>query len=405
MSAWRTSRLPTEQGRVSGYPDLEHTMRDMMFGSLFMAGFECSTKQYWDGRRLDLLTSTRHFELCERDYEQCLRHGLTAARDGFRWNQISPKPGIYDWSSIRPMLQASRRTGMTVIWDLCHYGYPDWLNFWSDYFVEEFARYTTEAVKLIKAETGRRPMICPMNEVSFWAWLGGKEGKMTPAVVERGSDVKRQLIRAKLASIAAARAVDPDTVVICAEPLINMVTDSHEPEDEDAARAYHEAQYETVDHLLGRACPELGGHAGTIDVIGINYYPHNQWRIRGGFIPLGHCCYKPLSELLVEVWDRYRKPLFIAETGCEKSARAAWMHYIGQEVRAAMAAGVPIHGICLYPITDYEGWDNGRLCETGLFSLPDERGIRKVHTPLHDELKRQKTLFEQAPGALFSWAA
>src|SRR3712207_8963919 len=34
-------------------------------------------------------------------------------------------PGRYDWSSFLPMLRAARDRGIQVIWDLCHYGWPE----------------------------------------------------------------------------------------------------------------------------------------------------------------------------------------------------------------------------------------------------------------------------------------
>ena len=59
----------------------------------------------------------------------------------------------------------------------------------------------------------------------------------------------------------------------------------------------------------------------------------------------------------------------------------------------AMAAGVPIEGVCLYPVTDYPGWDNERHCPVGLFSQPDAAGARKIAANLADELRRQQALF------------
>lgn len=56
-------------------------------------------------------------------------------------------------------------------------------------------------------------------------------------------------------------------------------------------------------------------------------------------------------------------------------------------------AGVPIVGICLYPVTDYSGWDNDRACEVGLFCTADEAGERRGYRPFADELKRQQMLF------------
>jgi hypothetical protein len=45
------------------------------------------------------------------------------ARDGLRWHLIETSPGYYDWSSFLPMLKAANRTGIRIIWDLCHHGW------------------------------------------------------------------------------------------------------------------------------------------------------------------------------------------------------------------------------------------------------------------------------------------
>src|SRR5512138_910297 len=114
-------------------------MRVWPFPSTFLAGFECSSHRRGDRRRLDLVKATRHDQLCAQDYALAAEHGLRGVRDGFRWHLIEPEPGRYDWDSIRPMLAAARNAGVSVIWDLCHYGYPDWLDLWSEDFPKRFA--------------------------------------------------------------------------------------------------------------------------------------------------------------------------------------------------------------------------------------------------------------------------
>src|SRR5437879_5692056 len=99
--------------------------------SYFLGGFECSTKRRVDGRRLDLVESTGHARLFAADYRSLKRHGIHAARDGLRWHLIEQRPGVYDWSSALPMLRAACACDLQVIWDLCHYGWPDWLDIWS----------------------------------------------------------------------------------------------------------------------------------------------------------------------------------------------------------------------------------------------------------------------------------
>ena len=93
------------------------------------------------------------------------------------------------------------------------------------------------------------------------------------------------------------------------------------------------------------------------------------------------------------MWRRFERPILIAETGAEGSGRASWLHYVCCEVRAAMGEGVTVEGLCLYPILDYHGWANDRLCATGLLSSPDEAGVRRVHQPLADELQAQARRF------------
>ena len=148
--------------------------------------------------------------------------------------------------------------------------------------------------------------------------------------------------------------------------------------------------------LTGNAAPELGGRPDYLDIAGLNYYPDNQWFVKGGTIPLGHDLYRPLHDLLAEFHARYGRPLYLAETGAERSARAAWLHYVAGEVRAALAQGVPVEGICLYPILDYPGWENGRPCDVGLFSSPTRpasgavcRAARRGAAPPAGDLRRR----------------
>jgi hypothetical protein len=154
--------------------------------------------------------------------------------------------------------------------------------------------------------------------------------------------------------------------------------------------------YQAYDWILGMAEPQLGGDPSLIDIIGVNYYPHNQWYFKGPTIPMGHHEYRPLSDMLVDMAERYGKPLTISETGAEGSGRPAWLHYICDEVREAQRRGTRIEGICLYPITAYPGWDNSRHCDVGLFSTIVANGERHVYQPLADELERQRKLFSEA---------
>ena len=146
----------------------------------------------------------------------------------------------------------------------------------------------------------------------------------------------------------------------------------------------------------GREAPHLGGDMKYLDLLGVNYYPDNQWYFAGPTvssprtIDRRHCHYRPFRQMLREAQDRYGRPVFIAETGCEDDGRAEWLRYVGREVRAALRMGVPVAGLCLYPILDYPGWDDDRHCHTGLWGYCDASGARDVYQPLARELHRQQ---------------
>ena len=358
-----------------------------------MAGFECSTQRRRDGLRLDLIAATRHDVFARADYGACAGFGMRTIRDGLRWHLIERAPGVYDWSSWRPMIRAARAAGVQVIWDLCHYGWPDFLDLWSPQWVQSFSAFTEAAARVFREETGETPLWCPVNEISFFTWSAAEVGYFFPAELGRGPELKRQLVRAAVAGAEACLRVDRRARFVWCEPLIKI-----EPRDEHPlheAEQLHATQYEAFDMIAGFCAPELGGRPELLDIVGLNYYPHNQWYYQGPTIPMGHHAYTDLRELLGHVAQRYRRPLLISETGAERAARAPWLHYVCEETRAAMAAGADILGLCLYPVLAYPGWDNDRHCDVGLFGTPEGGGERTVYQPLADELARQERAFRQ----------
>src|SRR3954469_23726850 len=143
-------------------------MNTGLFRSFIIGGFECSTHRLRNGRRLDLVHSTRHDEFAASDYRLLQSHGILTARDGLRWTLIERSPGVYDFSSAVSMLAAARQTGMQVIWDLWHYGWPDDIDIFSAEFIRRFVAYAREAIKYISEYTDV-PLVSPINEISFFS--------------------------------------------------------------------------------------------------------------------------------------------------------------------------------------------------------------------------------------------
>lgn len=373
-------------------------MREKIFQSYLMGGFECSTHRSFTGKRLDVIAATRHDEFAEADYQRLISVGMQTARDGIRWHLIEREPFRHDFSSAAKQIRAARETGIQIIWDLFHYGYPDDLDIFSQDFPPRFAAFAEAFVIFLRSEDERAPFICPINEMSFFAWAAGQVRYIYPFARNRGDQLKRQLVRASIAAIERIRAVCPAARFVQAEPAIHITAESQHPQARAAAERRRLTQFHALDMLAGRREPELGGHEKYLDIIGLNYYHDNQWQYPHGHkIYRGDARYHPLNLILQECAARYQRPIFIAETGIEDDARPEWFRYVAEQARIAENSGTNIEGICLYPILNHPGWDDDRHCYNGLWDYPNERGQREIYEPLLQEIEKQK----RASGTLF----
>jgi beta-glucosidase/6-phospho-beta-glucosidase/beta-galactosidase len=365
------------------------------FDSFFMAGFECSSHRRRDGVRLDLIKATGHDRHALRDYRLCRDLGFRTLRDGLRWHLIGKTAGKYDWSSWLPMLESVEEVGVQVIWDLFHYGSPDCVDQAAPDFPERFTDFALAALEVQQSVSSRPPLVCPLNEINFISWAVD-DGYFPPVGPKQQGWFKDQLVRAGIAASKAIKERWPRATIVWAEPLIHIAPHDRRRRTLQGAQRNLQGMYEAYDWITGIARPELGGDPSLVDVVGWNFYPHNQWYWKGPTIPMGHHEYRPLADMLIEMCERYKKPLFLSETGAEGTGKPSWLHYVCNEVRDAMSRGADIRGICWYPITAYPGWDNSRHAETGLLSTVVANGSRHVDQRLLEEFEVQRALFDRS---------
>ena len=156
-------------------------------------------------------------------------------------------------------------------------------------------------------------------------------------------------------------------------------------------------QFQAMDIISGRMCPELGGDESFLDILGFNYYWNCQWILNGDTLPWpeSESVRTPLSVLLTNVYEKYKRPIFLAETGHFGIGRIPWIEEVVGECMKVIKQNVPFMGICVYPITDRPDWDDlTRYSNCGIFDL-DTNGIRIPYVKYIETIIRFNSLMSQ----------
>ncbi|OAQ41770.1 hypothetical protein A5893_01245 [Pedobacter psychrophilus] len=364
------------------------------FSSFFLGGFECADQINRSGERVNLLEITQHHLRVEEDYQLLLDIGITSVREGICWSSIETSPGLFDFNEVLNRIKIGEKLGIQQIWDMIHFGYPDDLFPTHPKFCSRFTNLCIEFVRFYNQHSLQPLLIIPINEISFLSWFSGDVRGTVPFLEKSGWDMKYHLCKAAILAIKAIREESPLAKIILVEPLVKVHQNGILSAEE--LQKINEYQFEAVDIIKGRLCPELGGNNMLFDILGINYYWNCQW-VEGGETVYWPDILKvrvPLRQLLKESYLRYNKPIFISETGHFGQGRVEWLEEISEECLAIKQAGIPFFGICIYPVTDRPDWDNLLdYSNCGIFDL-DAIGNRIPHIEYIESLKVQQIKFK-----------
>lgn len=365
------------------------------FTSFWMAGYECSDQLNCFGDRMDLLAATRHLDHIEKDYQLLEDFKMTTVREGAQWSRVEHQPYCYDWSRVKKTIHAARKQNIQVLWDLCHFGYPDDLSPLHPHFCQRFIAFAQAFVHMYRdIYPDGHLVLTPVNEVNFISWLGGEAGATSPYTQKYGWQVKYNLMQAYIEAVKTLKNMDNNIIILTTEPLINIIPeDFNDTNVVAAASRKNEEQFQMLDILCGYICPELGGSPELVDIVGCNYYHNNQW-----FYPsekhLDWRCasgtegYKSLSELCREVAERYGRPIVITETSYEGEDKSLWMHMITEECEKIMKLGIELWGVCIYPVLNRPDWDfPDRWHNSGIWAINPPDYERKIQYDYAAEIK------------------
>ena len=374
---------------------------DAIFPTFFMTGFECSTFIWKDGQRKDYVAATGHDDHLGDDFAAAMDLGVGVVREAIRWPQVDLGNGRYDWSGVKAAQDAATKCKITPIWDLCHYGFPDGCDPFSDECLDRFVNYCREAAKLVTSTADGPYFFTPINEITFFSAAATDLGWMHPFAKGREDELKRALCRMDIAGVKAIREIERDARMVHVDPMVHAVPPPDRPDLADEARdeAYREA-YEGFDMLCGRLAPELGGAPEILDIVGVNVYHYSQVQLdadkKREILGPRDPRRKPLSELLKFAWNRYHRPVIIGETSGYQEHRAEWLRMTMEESLKAINAGVDLHGVCLYPFVDVPDWWTQKWAKIGIYDVADKSSFDRVPCDAYiQELRAWQKLLDQ----------
>jgi len=366
----------------------------------FVGAFEST---YQPAHDRDVLETTEHTLRWRSDLALMRACNVDRLRYPVRWHRIERAPGEFDWTETDRVLGHMHDTGMEPIVDLLHHtSYPQWLgDLSSTTFGNAFLRFA-EAVAI------RYPWLpgyTVCNEPFTTFLMCGQEGLWPPHWT--GLEGFARLAANVFPAVTAASRALHD--LLPAAQHLHVEAAEHHTASTTPGAAYarlaNDRRFLLTDLLVGREIEPARPFAtalatvprgdellmvepGHVDIVGLDYYAHNQWHWSGAAVGTNVSPDpKPLSDLIVEYADRYRRPVMLSETNISGfvSDRASWLKYTLEHCEMARDRGVDVQGYCWFPFVDSADWASqlaeceGEIDPVGVFWL-DEHLDRRPST-------------------------
>jgi len=365
-------------------------------------------------RILDEYELTDHYRRYREDISLLASLGVAYARYGIPWYRISPSPGKWEWGFADEALGLLIDRGVAPILDLVHYGTPRWLEgaFAHPDFPHHMAEYGARAAERYR---GQVRWYTPLNEPRVTAWYTGRLGWWPPNLRSEAGFLRvlvacaEGIQRTHHAILGAA----PDALLAHVDATDLYLT--QDPDLEPLAANRQEKVFLALDlvqglvderHPLWHELLRSGVSSSRLeafrerpaqpDLLGLNMYPMFTVKhiVRTPSGPRTRMRYGDASlvtRLCEMYFERYRLPLFIAETATKGpvNRRIGWLEDSLESVTQLRSKGVPVLGYTWWPMFALVAWAYRQgskpvseyLIQMGLWDL-EPGTLNRVETPV-----------------------
>lgn len=357
-----------------------------------------------------------------------------AHRLSLEWSRLEPREGVFEEAAVaryRRMLEGLRARCIEPIVTLNHFTLPLWVSRaggWENpRIVRWFERYARRCAGWFADLVD---LWVPINEPNVVLALGYLQGRFPPGARNplRARRALPNLLRSHAVAYQAIHDVQRGARVGTAHN-IRLVDPARRDSRADRWSASLQSQFfnwlwlDVVQRGEGRSIlwsGRLQECADTADFHGVNYYTRDltrfaPWLVHRAF---GRNFHTPDAEIsdhgygeiypeglyraLREVWDRYRRPLFVTENGVpdeDDDIRPRFLvdHLIA--VRRAIADGIPVEGYYHWSVVDNFEWAEGWRMKFGLIAVDPltQRRTERHSARVYAEICRGGVLPETIP--------
>jgi len=328
-----------------------------------------------------------HYNRYAEDFKLIKRLNMNTFRFSIEWARIEPRAGEWDAAEIehyRTYLTTLREQGTEVFVNLWHFTSPTWFMDRGGFAKQANVALFTRYVEKIAAELGDLlTFVIPINEPNNYALLGYILGQWPPQKHNPVTAVRvyRNLMLAHNQAYASFKKHSPQIQVGTAMAMSAEKLGSRSPLAKLARRWW--------DYLWNFWA--LDNQRQTSDFVGVNFYMTNYY----SWIGLPRLPKEPRNDLgwymepsavqglLVETYERYKKPIYITENGSADNHdqyRQWWIEQTIIAMRGALDQGVDLRGYLHWSLLDNFEWAFGWLAEFGLVHV-DRTTMKRTIRP------------------------
>lgn len=338
---------------------------------------------YVSGRGVD------HYKHYKEDFDIAKSLNFSAFRFGIEWSRIEPVEGQWDEEAVahyRAYIKELKKRHIEPFLNIWHWTLPTWFTEKGGFTKKANLAYFDRFVKKIGEEYGHEiRYVLTLNEPNVYASFGYLTGMWPPQKrdVVQFLKVYWNLTRAHKRAYKILKSLHPGLQVGVAQQLANIQAKRpHNIFDQTSTKWM---RYFWNWWFLLRIRNQQ-------DFIGFNYYFTDYFT---GFVkrsnpkvPLNDMGFymepEGLYPLLLRVWVRFKKPIFVTENGVADHAdqhRRWWIEETMIAMERAISEGVDLRGYFHWSLLDNFEWSYGWWPKFGLVEVDREHGMKRKVRP------------------------